>query len=421
VVRATGGGYPGKEPRAPTTPVAPGPFAGLCFERPFKRDGRSPQWIAERERVTEKGLREVIAGQTRVSDIDGAEGRLWYAGYEIGDLARNATFEEVVYLLHHARLPNRDELDDLNEFLVNERELSPFLLQLMPDLAQQTSPMSMLRTAVSAASAYDPDGWDESPEAQYRKALRLIAKTPTLIATYHRVRTGQEVLPPNPKLPHAANFLWMLLGEEPEIDDAAALDTTLILYADHTMNASTFTARIIASTLADMFSAITGAIAALKGPLHGGANEEAMKMAEEVGSPEKAKTFVRDRLARHEKVMGFGHAVYRTMDPRATVLKQLARDLGERHGDPVWSEIFEALQETVYEQKQLWPNVDLYAAGVYHVLSIPTDLMTPIFTLARMAGWTAHVREQYADNKVIRPGSEYIGPRDQTWVPIEAR
>ncbi len=371
--------------------------------------------------MTEKGLREVVAGQTRVSDIDGDAGRLWYAGYEIGDLAVNASFEETVYLLHHARLPDQEQLDELNEFLVNERELSPFLLKVMPDLAQQTSPMSMLRTAISAASTYDPDGWDESSEAQYRKAMRLIAKTPTLIATYHRLRTGQEIVPPNPKLPHAANFLWMLLGEEPDLDDAAVLDTTLILYADHTMNASTFTARIIASTLADMFSAITGAIGALKGPLHGGANEESMKMAEEIGTPERAEAYVRDRLGRHEKVMGFGHAVYRTMDPRATVLKQLAREAGERHGDTRWAGIFEALQSTVYEQKELWPNVDLYAAGVYHVLGIPTDLMTPIFALARMAGWTAHVREQYADNKVIRPGSEYIGPRDQTWVPIEER
>jgi citrate synthase len=372
-------------------------------------------------RVTEKGLREVVAGQTKVSDIDGAAGRLWYAGYEIGDLSMNASFEEVVYLLHHTHLPNRDELDELHEFLINERELSPFLLKLMPDLAQQTSPMSMLRTGISAASAYDPDGWDESPEAQYRKAMRLIAKTPTLIATYHRLRTGQEVIPPNPKLPHAANFLWMLLGEEPDLDDAAVLDTTMILYADHTMNASTFTARIIASTLADMFSAITGAIAALKGPLHGGANEESMKMAEEIGSPDRAEAYVRDLLGRHEKVMGFGHAVYTTMDPRATVLKRLARETGERHGDTRWADIFEALQATVYEQKELWPNVDLYAAGVYHVLGIPTDLMTPIFAMARMAGWTAHVREQYADNKVIRPASEYVGPTDQTWVPIEER
>ena len=371
--------------------------------------------------MTEKGLREIIAAQTTISDIDGEAGRLWYVGYDIADLAEHATYEEVVYLLHNGHLPTQDELDELNEFLVTERELSPFLAQLMPTLAQQASPMSMLRTGVSAASAYDPDGWDDSPEAEYRKAMRLVAKTPTLIASYHRLRTGQEVIPPNPKLPHAANFLWMLLGEEPDVDDAEALDTTFILYADHTMNASTFTARIIASTLSDMFSAITGAIGALKGPLHGGANEEAMKMAEELGSPENAEAYVRDLLAKHAKVMGFGHAVYRTMDPRATVLRQLARELGERHGDTRWADIFEALQTTVYEQKQLWPNVDLYAAGVYHVLGIPTDLMTPIFALARMAGWTAHVREQYADNKVIRPGSEYVGPKDQIYVPIEER
>jgi citrate synthase len=391
--------------------------------RPGAPGARSTDPCLEKDEanVTEKGLREVIAGDTMISDIDGQEGRLWYVGYDIADLAEHATFEEVVYLLHNRKLPNQDELDDLDEFLVENRELSPFLTKLMSTLAQQASPMSMLRTSISAASAYDPDGWDDSPEAEYRKAMRLIAKTPTLIAYYHRIRTGQEIVPPNPKLPHAANFLSMLLGDEPSHEDADALDATFTLYADHTMNASTFTARIIASTLSDMFSAITGAIGALKGPLHGGANEEAMKAAEEVGSPENAEAFVRDHLARHEKIMGFGHAVYRTMDPRATVLKGLAREAGERHDDTRWADIFEALQETVYEQKQLWPNVDLYAAGVYHVLGIPTDLMTPIFALARMAGWTAHVREQYADNKVIRPGSNYVGPRDQAWVRIEDR
>jgi citrate synthase len=366
-------------------------------------------------------MREVVAAQTKISDIDGEQGRLWYVGYDIADLAEHATFEEVVYLLHNLRLPTQDELDDLNEFLIGERELSPFLADVMPTLAQQASPMSMLRTGISAASAYDPDGWDESPEAQYRKALRLIAKTPTLIAQYHRLRTGQDVIPPNPKLPHAANFLWMLLGDEPLLEDADVLDTTFVLYADHTMNASTFTARIIASTLSDMFSAITGAIGALKGPLHGGANEESMLAAEQIGTPANAEAYVAERLQRHEKIMGFGHAVYRTMDPRATVLKRIAREAGERHDDTVWSEIFEALEETTFEQKGLYPNVDLYAAGVYHVLGVPTDLMTPIFTLARMAGWTAHVREQYADNKVIRPGSEYVGPRDRTYVPIEER
>jgi citrate synthase len=371
--------------------------------------------------VTDRGLREIVAAQTRLSDIDGQAGRLWYVGYDINDLAGRTSYEEVVHLLHELRLPTQTELDTLTDFMVEEREVSKFLQDLMPTLAQQTSPMSMLRTSVSAASAYDPDGWDDSVEADRRKALRLIAKTPTLLAMYHRMRTGQEIVPPNTKLPHAANFLHMLLGLEPSQEDAEVIDTTFVLYADHTMNASTFTARIVASTLADMFSAITAAIAALKGPLHGGANEESMKMLEEVGSPDRAEAYVHDRLERHQKVMGFGHAVYKTMDPRAVVLKRLSKETGERHGDTSWYEISEAIERTVAEQKGLFPNVDFYAASVYHTLGIPTDLMTPIFAVARMAGWTAHVREQYADNRIIRPGSEYVGPVDQTWVPIDER
>jgi citrate synthase len=366
-------------------------------------------------------MRDVVAAQTRLSDIDGTAGRLWYVGYPIEDLAQRCSYEEVVHLLHRLQLPTQRELDELTDFMVEQREPTPFIEGLMPTLAQQTSPMSMLRTSVSAASAYDPDGWDNSAEANERKALRLIARTPTFLAMYHRLRTGQETLPPNPKLPHAANFLYMLTGVEPSQEDADVLDTTFVLYADHTMNASTFTARIIASTLADMHSAISGAIAALKGPLHGGANEEAMKMLEEVGSPDRAAAYVKARLARKEKIMGFGHAVYRTMDPRARILKLLSRDTGERHGEVRWYEISEAIEEAVFNEKELNPNVDFYAASVYHALGIPTDLMTPIFAVARMAGWTAHVREQYADNRIIRPDSEYVGPRDQRWVPIEER
>jgi citrate synthase len=371
--------------------------------------------------MPDKGLEEVIAATTKVSDVDGKAGRLWYVGYTIEDLATRATFEEVVHLLQYLRLPTESELDELNERLVAEREISPFLAGIMPTLAQQTSPMSMLRTSVSAASAYDPDGWENTAEANERKALRLIAKTSTLIAMYHRLRTAQDVIPPNPKLPHAGNFLYMLSGEEPEQDDAAALDTTLILYADHTMNASTFTARVIASTLADMFSAITGAIAALKGPLHGGANEEAMKMLEEVGRPEKADEYVKDKLARKERIMGFGHRVYKAEDPRAKILRRLSQELGERKGDTRWFDISAEIERVVGDEKGLHANVDFFAASVYHYLGIPTDLMTPVFALARMAGWTAHVREQYADNRLIRPESEYIGPRDQTYVPIEER
>ena len=373
-------------------------------------------------RVTEKGLREIVAAETSLSEIDGMNGRLWYVGYNIDDLAPNSTYEEVVYLLHNLHLPDQTELDALNEFLVREREPSHFLADMMPTLAQQTSPMSMLRTTVSAASAYDPDGWDNSLEANARKALRLIAKTPALIAMYHRTRTLQEVVPPNYKLPHASNFLYMLLGEEPEQEDADAFDTTMLLYADHTINASTFTARIIASTLADMFSAITGAIAALKGPLHGGANEEAMKMLEEVGDPSRAEAYVKNRLAHKEKIMGFGHAVYRTEDPRAAHLRRLSQEICERHGQTRWFEISREIERAVKDEKGLYPNVDFYAASVFHILGVPTDLMTPLFAAARMAGWTAHVREQYQDNRVIRPGSEYIGPHlGRPYVPIEER
>lgn len=371
--------------------------------------------------MTDKGLREVVAAETKISDIDGQQGRLWYAGYDIADLAENAIFEEVAFLLHHVELPTRAELEELSAFLVTERELSPFLADMMPTLAQQTSPMSMLRTTVSASSAYDPDGWDESPDAQYRKALRLIAMMPAIIASYHRLRTGQAALGSDPELGHAANFLWMLLGARPDDEAVRAMNLTLVLYADHTMNASTFTARIIASTLADMFSAITGAIGCLKGPLHGGANEESMKMLEEVDKPENAEAYVRDRLDRKEKVFGFGHAVYTTTDPRARILKELSRRIGESRGDPKWFEISQAIERATFEQKGLYPNVDFYAASVYHVLGIPTDLMTPVFTLARMVGWTAHVREQYADNRVIRPDSEYVGPSERSYVPLDER
>ena len=371
--------------------------------------------------MTEKGLEEVVATTARLSDVDGKNGRLSYCGYEIQDLAANSTFEEVVYLLHNLKLPTESELEDLNALLTREREVSRFLAALMPTLAHHTSPMSMLRTSVSAASAYDPDGWENSAEANARKAIRLVAKTPTLIAMYQRQRTGQEAVHPNPKLRHAANFLYMLFGEEPEQEDAQILDTTLILYADHTMNASTFAARVIASTLADMFSAITGAIAALKGPLHGSATEGAMKMLDEVGSAERAESYVKERLARKERIMGFGHRVYKTFDPRARVLRTLSQRIGARKGDTRWFEISAEIERVVAEEKGLQPNVDFYAASVYRLLGIPTDLMTPVFALARMAGWTAHVREQYSDNRLIRPESEYIGPRNQVWVPIHER
>jgi len=369
-----------------------------------------------------KGLEEVVAAQTAISDIDGKLGKLWYAGYSIDALAENSTFEEITHLLHNGRLPTQDELDDLTEQMVNDRETADFVSDLMPTLAEQTSPMSMLRTSVSAASAYDPDGWDQSPEANYRKAIRLISLIPTLIAYYDRHRNGLPIVEPNPKLPHAANFLSMLSGEEPSQEMAEAFDTTFILYADHTMNASTFTARVVASTLADMHSAVTAAISALKGPLHGGANELSMRMLQDIGDASRAREYVQDLFARKEKIMGFGHRVYRHVDdPRASILRRFSRELGEAAGDTRWYDISEAVVQIVLEEKGLRPNVDFYAGSVLYYLGLPIDLFTPMFAAARAAGWTAHIREQYADNRIIRPESEYIGPRDQRWLPIAER
>ncbi len=365
----------------------------------------------------EKGLADVVAARTEISDIDGRLGKLWYCGFDIDDLATRSTFEETVYLLHNRRLPLPKELADLDERLTNERELDEFQSALVSRIADATVPMSMLRTSVSAASAYDPDGFNQSRDANERKAMRLVARMPTMLATYHRVRTGGDAVPPDPKLPHAANLLYMLTGEEPEQDAARALDVCLVLHADHTMNASTFAARVVASTLADIHSAVTAAIAALKGPLHGGANEEVMRMLETIGDPDRAGAFVDAKLARRERIMGFGHRVYRTKDPRATHLRRLSRELGERTGDTRWYDTSKRIETAVMERKGLFPNVDFYAASVYRSLGIPTDLFTPVFALSRVAGWTAHILEQAADNRLIRPSANYAGPPPPQPVP----
>lgn len=372
--------------------------------------------------MTEKGLADVIAAQTRLSDIDGRLGKLWYVGFDIHDLVAHSSFEEVCYLLHNLRLPNELELKEHLDFLVEERHISRFRQELMVTLAEKSSPMSMLRTAVSAASAYDKDGWDMSHEGMYRKAMRLIATTPTLLTTYHRFREQTGLAPMRPDLSLAGNFLWQLRGDEPSQREIEICDGLMILYADHTMNASTFAARVIASTMSDIFSAVTGAIAALKGPLHGGANEGAMKMLEEVGSIDAVPGYVNELFKEHELVMGFGHRVYRHVeDPRATHLREWSRELGELSGNPLWFELSWAIEQEVAKHRDLRPNVDLYAASVLHYLGLPTDLMTPFFSMARMAGWTAHVLEQHWDNRIIRPDSEYIGPRNQHWVPIGER
>jgi citrate synthase len=372
-----------------------------------------------------KGLRDVVAAETAASDIDGEKGILWYVGYDIKELAAaRSSFEETFYLLHFHELPNASQLHELSAQLVKERDLDNFTRQLLPTMAKEASPMSMLRTLVSASSAFDPDGWErpDNDEANLRKAIRLTARIPQMIAGYVRLRHGEPLEDPDPDLSHAANLLFGLTGELPSEEDAGIFDLCLVLHADHTMNASTFAARVTAATLSDIHSAITSAIGTLKGPLHGGANERVFEMLEEIGTPEAAEAAVLERLERKERIMGFGHAVYRTVeDPRATILREIAKTLSERKGQPHWYEISERIDQTVRREKGLYPNVDFYAATVYHCLGIPTELFTPVFVASRIAGWTAQVREQYADNRLIRPDSDYVGPPPRAYVPLSER
>ena len=370
--------------------------------------------------ATGKGLEGVVAAQTRISDVDGREGKLFYAGYDIADLAAHATFEEVIYLLHHLELPTAAQLEETVATLRAESSLDPLLVELIGSLAARTGPMTTLRTAVSAAAAVDPDD-DQSDEANLRKAYRLIAKTPQVIATYQRLRTGSDAIEARDDLGVAANFLYALTGKEPDAQVARDFDVVLVLYADHTLNASTFAGRVAAATLADMYAAATAAIATLQGPLHGGAITEVREMLEEIATPDRAPEWVREKLARKEKVMGFGHRVYKTWDPRATILRGIAERLGQHFGEARWFDTSIKVQETVMELKHLFPNVDFYTASVYSALGLPSDLYTPLFAAARMAGWTAHIREQYADNRLIRPDSEYVGPAPRSWTPLEAR
>jgi citrate synthase len=370
--------------------------------------------------ATGKGLEGVVAAQTRISDVDGQQGRLWYAGYDIADLAAHASFEETIHLLHHLELPTAAQLSETVAMLRAESILDPLLVDLVGSLAERTGPMTTLRTAVSAAAALDPDD-EESEEANLRKAYRLMAKTPQIIATYQRLRTGGDVIEPRDDLGVAANFLYALTGKQPDPQVARDFDVVLVLYADHTLNASTFAGRVAAATMADMYAAVTAAVATLQGPLHGGAIEEVREMLEDIGEPDRAPEWVRERLAAKQKVMGFGHRVYKTWDPRATVLREIAERLGKQFGDTRWYDTSVRVQEAVMEAKPLYPNVDFYTASVYSALGLPGDLYTPLFAAARMAGWTAHIREQYADNRLIRPDSEYIGPDPRSWKPLESR
>ncbi|HZD72155.1 MAG TPA: citrate/2-methylcitrate synthase [Actinomycetes bacterium] len=368
-----------------------------------------------------KGLEGVVAAQTCISDIDGQRGRLFYAGYDIADLAEHASFEETTYLLHHLELPTRAQLDEVRAALRAGQHLDPALARLISTLGDSANPMTLLRTVVSAAASLDAEVEDASSEANLRKAYRLVALTPQVVAACHRLRTGGQAVEPREELSLAGNFLYALTGKEPDVQLARDFDVCLVLYADHTMNASTFAGRVAAGTLADIYAAATAAIATLQGPLHGGAIEQVRRMLDEVGTPDRAADYVRDRLARKLKVMGFGHRVYKTWDPRARILRQMSQRIGQQLGDSHWFEISERIQQTVLEEKGLYPNVDFYTASVYSALGLPPKLYTTLFASARMAGWTAHIREQYADNRLIRPDSEYVGPAPRRYQEIDQR
>ncbi|HEX6075727.1 MAG TPA: citrate/2-methylcitrate synthase [Micromonosporaceae bacterium] len=376
-----------------------------------------------------KGLADVVAASTAISDIDGHAGLLFYRGYDIHDLGGTVGFEECAHLLHRGDLPDRRQLADYRAELADGRRLGPTTESVLATGVASRPPMEALRTLVSALSADDPDTGSNAPDANARKAARLVAQMPVLVATYHSRRIGSVVAEPDPELGIAGNFLLQITGHHPDPTAVAAFDECLVLHADHTMNASTFAARVCAATLSDMHSAVTAAMGTLKGPLHGGANEQVMKMLTEIDDrvdDESARQrtvdgYVRAKLEAGEKIMGFGHRVYRTEDPRATHLRRMSRQLAELTGEPKWYEMSSHMERTVFEVKSLRPNVDFYAASVYHYLGIPTDLFTPVFSISRMSGWTAHVIEQHADNRLIRPDSEYIGQPPRTVKPLAER
>ena len=368
-----------------------------------------------------KGLEGIIAAHTRLSDVRGDIGQLIYCGYDINELAGKVSYEEVVHLLYHNHLPNPKELADLKAVLSGYRELPQGVIDLLTNLPKDCPPMHAIRTGVSALGCYDTTADDDNMDAQRRKALRLIAQIPVITAYFHRSRQGLPLIAPDAKLGEAANFLWMIDGEKPSVEKESTMDMCYVLHADHGMNASTFSARVTIATLSDMYSAVTTAIGTLKGPLHGGANEGVIKMLKEIGSLDQVDAYVAECLAQKRKIMGIGHRVYKVLDPRAPHLKRMAQILSSKLGEPKWIQMSERIAEIMLTEKNLHANVDFYSATVYYSLGIPTDLFTPIFAIARTSGWTAHVLEQLADNRLIRPQSVYTGPVGLTVTPLAER
>jgi len=368
-----------------------------------------------------KGLDGVVAVQTSLSSVDGQRGVLTYRGINIHELAEKAHYEEVVYLLWYGTLPNRKELADLEARLAANRPVPDQIIILLRNTPDNAVPMVVLRNAVGALAMSDPEAEDISPEATRRKAERLTAQMGTVLAAYHRIRNHLEPIEPDSRLGHTPNLLYMLTGDQPDPLSVRALDLYQVLLAEHGMNASTFTARVVASTQADLHSAVAGALGSLKGPLHGGAAEATMRTLFEIGEPEKADAFVENAFKTKRKIMGIGHRIYKTGDPRAMHLQKWGQLLGERRGELKWFKILKEVEQAVYRYRQLYPNVDFFSSTMLYYIGIPVDMFTPMFAASRIAGWSAHVIEQYADDVLIRPQSEFIGPAEQHYVPIDER
>jgi len=366
-----------------------------------------------------KGLEGIVATTSSVSSI--IDGVLTYRGYNIDDLAENATYEEVVYLLWYGKLPNRAELSGLLKALSENADIPAQVVELIRSFPKDANSMAVLRTAVSALALFDTEAHELDLDTNKRIAVRLQAKLPTIVAAFDRIRRGLEPVAPKAGAGVAENFLYMLSGKQPDKVAIEALDKALVLHADHELNASTFASRVTVATLSDMYSGVTSAIGALRGPLHGGANEAVMAMLEEIGSMDNVEKYVQDKLDNKQKIMGFGHRVYKNGDPRAKHLQKMSYELGKLTGDMKWYDMSIKIEELVTGQKGLKPNVDFYSASVYTALEIPRDLFTPIFAISRVSGWTAHILEQYENNRLIRPRAEYIGPTDQKVVPIDQR
>ncbi|MGI0054738.1 MAG: citrate/2-methylcitrate synthase [Thermoplasmata archaeon] len=368
----------------------------------------------------QKGLQDVVALESQICFIDGRLGRLIYRGYDIRELAAESTFEEVAYLLWYGRLPTNAQLSELKRHLAELRVLPLEVAAVIDRYPEDANPMDVLRSAVSTLAIYEP-GETRTGASSIGGAQRLTAALPSILGQFHRRRSGKAALRPRPELSHAAYLLYAILDTDPSALDVHAVDVALILHADHELNASTFAARVTASTLSDLYSAVTSAVGTLKGPLHGGANERVMELLDAIRTPDRAEAVIKDKLAKHERIMGFGHRVYRVEDPRATILRTWSKKVGEERKDLHYYELLRAVETVVLREKGLYPNVDLYSGSVYTLLGIPHDLFTPIFASSRVSGWTAHVLEEYQDLRLIRPMAAYVGPVDQHYVPVGER